>query len=373
MTASGGDPWGINQIQSDRAKAVTMLGFTERQARFLVTVMLHSGVFVQRQYCAFAGITHGQKTHDFIGRLVRRGFAREIRPGALHRGRLYHLHHKRLYTAINQPDNRNRRQAPLGRMVERLMLLDAVLDDRQVMWLAAEKDKTRYFALLLQEYRFLREELPHLSFGRAPRRTLRMFPDKLPIGVEPACDRHVFLYLLKRSVPVDLRAFLARHFTLLKPLHRWTIRVLVPRRFVKAIPVYRHTLYEELATPLRPSEADELGWHFEQRRHANKGSATCDPRFVEAAKRFSAPRFRALYRLWLQHGDSVLWNTYSTLLADKFERGEAKVEFVVLSRQYLHLSPLVGVPEGAERGDNHGAGRLSPCAAVAVASTPSER
>ena len=49
-------------------------GLTERQTRFLVTVMLHSGVFVGRQYAAFAGITHGQKVHDFIEKLLVRRF-----------------------------------------------------------------------------------------------------------------------------------------------------------------------------------------------------------------------------------------------------------------------------------------------------------
>jgi hypothetical protein len=35
--------------------------------------MLHSGVFVGRQYAAFAGITHGQKVHDFIEKLLAGG------------------------------------------------------------------------------------------------------------------------------------------------------------------------------------------------------------------------------------------------------------------------------------------------------------
>jgi len=144
-------------------------------------------------------------------------------------------------------------------------------------------------------------------------------------------------------VPGDFRAFLTRHVTLLKSLHRWTIRVLVPQPLAKSIPVYRHALYEELATPLNPSEADELTWLFEQRRRATNADLGSDRRVVDAAKRFSAPRFRVLYRLWLQYGDTVLRNTYSTLVADKFERGEATLEFVVLARQYLHLSPLVGV------------------------------
>ena len=50
-------------------------GFTERQAGFLVTVMLHSGVCVRRQYCAYARIVHGQKDHDFFSSLVARSAA----------------------------------------------------------------------------------------------------------------------------------------------------------------------------------------------------------------------------------------------------------------------------------------------------------
>lgn len=52
--------WNIDQLTEERTVAVSAFGFTERQARFLVEVMIHSGVFVERQYCTFAGITHGQ-------------------------------------------------------------------------------------------------------------------------------------------------------------------------------------------------------------------------------------------------------------------------------------------------------------------------
>ena len=54
----------------ERVHAVADKGFTERQAGFLVTVMLHSGVCVRRQYCAYAQIAHGQKDHDFFASLV---------------------------------------------------------------------------------------------------------------------------------------------------------------------------------------------------------------------------------------------------------------------------------------------------------------
>jgi hypothetical protein len=338
------DVWGFRDLVPERAANLLSLGFTERQARFLVTVMLHSGVFIERQYCRFAGITHGQKTHDFIDRLVGGGFAREVRAGALHRGRIYHVQHKRLYSLIEQTNNRNRRRAPVSRMIERLMLLDAVLDDGELMWLSTEADKSRYFLLRLAEYRFERRDLPHLKFGSGANKTLRLFPDKFPIGVDPIGDRHVITYLITRSAPVDFRAFLLRHFTMLKPLHKWTLRLLVPERFKKAIPVYQRAVREELGTPLRPSNADELQWLFQQRKRAlSEAAFILDHRFVEASKQFSAPRFKVLYRLWLQHGDEVLWNTYSTLLAEKFDRGLASVEVVVLSRQYLHLTHLVGV------------------------------
>jgi hypothetical protein len=65
-----------NSVQEERVYAVARFGLTDRQARFLVHVMAYSGVFLERQYCAFAGITHGQKTHDFVGKLVNGGYPR---------------------------------------------------------------------------------------------------------------------------------------------------------------------------------------------------------------------------------------------------------------------------------------------------------
>ena len=48
----------------ERVKAIADHGFTERQAGFMVTVMLHSGVCLGRHYSAFARITHGQKVQE---------------------------------------------------------------------------------------------------------------------------------------------------------------------------------------------------------------------------------------------------------------------------------------------------------------------
>ena len=128
----------------ERVKAIADHGFTERQAGFLVTVMLHSGVCLGRHYSAFARITHGQKVQDFFRKLVARRYATARRCGH-NTARLYHFHHKPMYEAIGEPDNRHRRPLPLSRAVERLMVLDAVLGQRDLQWLATEREKVAYF------------------------------------------------------------------------------------------------------------------------------------------------------------------------------------------------------------------------------------
>jgi hypothetical protein len=337
------DHWSIERLTAERIEAIAAFGFTERQARFLVEVLIHSGVFIERQYCTFAGIAHGQKTTDFLRKLVERGYARPIEVGARHRGRLFHLCHKPLYAAIGQADNRHRRRMPLGRMIERLMVLDAVLADRTCIWLGTECDKRRYFMRQLRG-RIESREFPRLTFGSGARHTVRYFPDKLPIGIHRDSEDHVFVYLVTSAVPMDFRLFLLRHSELLRPLLRWTIRVLVPEPFARAMRQFGHAAREELATPIPLSSVDELQWYFRERhRRDQEGSDTPDERFRTAVSMFRAPRFRALYRLWQEQGDPVLLAAVSHTLRDALARHEGRVEFVRLARQYFHLASLVGV------------------------------
>jgi hypothetical protein len=335
--------WSIERLTSERTEAVAAFGFTERQARFLVEVLIHSGVFVERQYCTFAGIAHGQKTTDLLRKLVERGYARPIEVGVRHRGRLFHLCHKPLYAAIGQADNRHRRRMPLGRMIERLMVLDAVLADRTCTWLGTECDKRSYFMRHLRGRIDLRE-FPRLTFGSGARSTVRYFPDKLPIGIQQDGIEHVFLYLVTSPVPMDFRLFVLRHSELLRPLLRWTIRVLVPEPFARASRQFGHAAREELATPIPLSSVDELQWFFRERqRRDQEVFDTADERFRTAVSMFRASRFRALYRFWQEQGDPVLLAAVSHTLRDALARHEGRVEFVRLARQYFHLASLVGV------------------------------
>src|SRR5919197_580012 len=119
----------------DRVRSVSWDRLTERQARFLVTVMEHSGVCLPRQYAAFAGIVYGQKTWDFFDRLVRRKFAVAY-SCRHHRGRIYHVRYKPFYRAIGDTDSRFRRSMSAAQVVDRLATLDGVISTPNVTWLA---------------------------------------------------------------------------------------------------------------------------------------------------------------------------------------------------------------------------------------------
>jgi hypothetical protein len=323
----------------ERVVAIKPKGFTDRQARFLVTVLLHSGVCMVRHYCSFSGISRGQVTHDFFKRLVGRKYATvyaDARCGV----HVFHLQHRSLYEAIGEPDNRYRKPTPIGVAIERLMLLDAVLASPDVTWLATERDKLAHFIRLLGT-RVRRDELPQLVFGKPGNSTVRFFPDKMPIGLDGDGRTYVFAYLVKRSSPIDFRAFLVRHAELLRALPSWRIRLVIPAHLVDAKDAYCAAIRQQLTTPLRPSTADELRWFFEQQSLPNPHGADA-ARFARARRAFGSPKYRTLYRAWRREGNRTIEGTVSPVLADAINRGSGRVESHVLAHPYLHLSSLVG-------------------------------
>jgi hypothetical protein len=328
----------------ERVQAIAGRKFTVRQARFLVTVMLHSGVCMRRHYCAFAGIRHGQVDVNFFDRLTADKLATAY-DCRYSRARIYHVHHRSLFEAIGEPHSRLRKPLALARAVENVMLLDAVIARPDITWLATERDKVEHFSLrvghLLQ-----RDEFPHLDFGDRGATTTRYFPDRLPIGVDPDGHGHVFLYLVTRRVPVDFRPFLLRHADLFRALPKWTLQLLVPAHFAEATDAFLSAARQELAAPLRASVVDELRWYFNERQRIaafDDSSRSADPaRYQRVRRAFGAPRYRVLYRTWTRVGDRAVNALQSRVLADALERQTARIEYQSMPRPYLHLSPLVG-------------------------------
>lgn len=333
--------WRLADANVARLQAIAAFGFTDRQARFLLEVLLHSGVFLERQYCQFAGIAHGQKTTNFINALIDRRLASPITPGKLHRGRMFHLHYKPLWAVIEDADSRFRKRATPGRMIERVMLLDAVLDDRSQTWIGTGADKRRFFMRALGAA-LPWQQFPRISFGAGSESTYRYFPDKLPIGIHPEFgDRPVFLYLVNRPSPWDFRLFLIRHVALLEALSHWTIRLLFPKPLVKARHAYLNAAREHLATPLQVRR-DVVDQVFRERRRLADASAPPVP-LTPLSAALDSPRLRALYQQWLVDPEYAIEQAQSRGLAIALERGTGHIECADLTRQYLHLSPLVDI------------------------------
>jgi hypothetical protein len=322
--------------QTERVSAVMALGFTERQATFLVLVMLHAGVCLGRQYCTFAGIVRGQKMADFFAKLVAKRYATPYRCGH-NKARIYHVHSAKLYDAIGQREVRFRKRSALARAIERVMLLDHLIAHRDLTWLGAEQDKVAHF---LTTTSLRQEELPRLTFGRGTDVNVRYFPDKCPIGVSGDGRHHVLLYLLSQPMPNDFRTFLRRHAELLRALPAWSIRLLIPTGIEgDVVDAYEAVFREELGTPLHPTVANELRWFYQC---ADVTGAVDAARIRRARRAFGAPRFRAIRHAWLQDGDRVVDVAMSTSLADAIARQSGCIERHALSGQYFHLASMVG-------------------------------
>jgi hypothetical protein len=325
----------------ERAAPLEAYGFTPRQAAFLATVLLHGGVCVPRQYCAFAGITRGQVVQDFFDRLTARRFA-TVYPCARKGSHVYHLHHKALYRAIGEPESRYRRRASVERALERLMILDAVLMKRELTWLATERDKVTYCR---QDRNVSEEELPRLIFEGSGSRTVRYFPEKLPLGVSDASDEVALLYLVTEPTGRLFRTFLEAHTAILKRLSRWRIVLVVPRVLATAEAAHRAAVTDLCATPLRPAVVDEFRWFCGVRRAVEEGVAQRlafdAARYGRARRAFSTPRFFAAYREWLRGGDPTLGRLLSPAFSDAWRAGTAALETLVLPYVYADLSPVV--------------------------------
>lgn len=339
----------------DRVKAVSDFGLTERQARFLVTVMLHAGVCVPRQYASFAGIAYGHKVTKFFDKLVERGYATVC--GCLHnRAELYHVRNRALYRAIGQPHSRYRRPVAASQVMHRLMRLDAVVVQRELAWLATQDEKLAFFNLVVPSLPL--ERLPHVTVGNGAARRVRLFAEDQPIGVT-STGRAVFTYLVTTYDTEPLRTFVQRHADVLQSLPGWTLRLVLPPQLADGTKRCEAVVRDEL-TPLRREVLSELKWYFGMRRSTPNARALSfeNPEFWQDQAAFSAPRFQQLYRRWLTDGDSVFEAVASTAISNALERGTGRIESQLLRVSYHHLTPLVSqfrsCRKGVEGGETPG-------------------
>lgn len=334
-----------------RIQAAANFGFTERQARFLVTVMLNGGVCAPRQYAEFVGTAYGQNVNAFFDKLIDRRFAVE-RSCVHNRARVYQLRYQPLYRAIREPDSPNRKPIAAADVVHRLMLLDSVVAQRDLVWLFTVSDKLAFFTAASSCAPAL---IPHNSVGVGTNRRVRLFPEGLPIGVE-GNGRPVFAFVVSNWNEEDLRAFVQRHADLLGSVPMWTLRFVLPSHLAILRPSVEAAVRDELATPVSAVALTELRWYFEQRRDRRAARESVDPdRFRRTQGAFASKRWRVLFRRWSSDGDAALKAASSSLLRDALARGDGKIGCEVLRHSYRHLSPLASLVrarvEGVEKGE----------------------
>ena len=288
----------------DRVRSVSRDRLTERQARFLVTVMQHSGVCVPRQFAAFAGIKHGQRTVDLFDRLVRWGYAVAY-PCRLHRGRVYHVRYKPLYRAIGDPDSRFRRPMSATQVVDRLAMVDALISTPNVTWLGGTEDRQARFTI----------GLPAVL-------------NKVPIGVEPD-GRVVVLFLAMKGRLDEFRPFLQECGSFLSRQSAWTVRVVLAREFQFLSKPYDDVFREQLANPAT-RYLDRLRWYFQQRKAVSRDPTALreedEEQYYEERFCFGARRYQVLYRRWLKEGEAAFEVVSSPRLAEAIASGAGRLE-----------------------------------------------
>ena len=78
------------------------------------------------------------------------------------RAQLYHLNKRSLYAAIGQATSRLQRPLPLNQAIHRLMVLDAIVEDPEMIWLGTNEDKANHLTALTS---ITPAELPHVTSG----------------------------------------------------------------------------------------------------------------------------------------------------------------------------------------------------------------
>jgi hypothetical protein len=217
---------------------------------------------------------------------------------------VFHLHSKALYRAIGVIDSRHRRPLSAARVVRGLMMLDAVVANPELVWLATADEKRAHVTAMTP---IPVDRLPHVSPAVGRSGEVCMFPDKVPIGID-LTGRWVIVYLADDAELNPCRAFLQRHADLLAVLPAWTLRFVAPPELETLAARCANLVKEDLASPVRREVIDRLKWYFDQRRaHEIDGARIDDEEMYYLSRAgFRAPRYHVLYKRWLREGDAAL-------------------------------------------------------------------
>ena len=231
----------------ERVEIIQSLSCTEREARFLNLVALHSGYFLRRQYNRFLGQSRGGNAAALIEKLLVRRHARA--EASCDRTLIYHLRRRSFYGLIGEPDNRHRRRRGSVGVKTKVMCLDLVLDRPDAHGLATEREKIDFFVDKALVPAPLLPAKIYRSKGSGER-TARYFVEKFPVWITYDCGADYPSFIPRVSFAyVDpgpsrtegFETFLKRYFLLFTALVR--VRLVYasdsPARFERAERTFR--------------------------------------------------------------------------------------------------------------------------------------
>ncbi len=300
--------------ETDQIEALTQVGYTELEARFLLKVALHSGYFLRRQATPFFSGNACASVGAFIEKLFENGHVTAIAfdPDT----HLYHLANRTFYALIGEEDNRNRRMKEASTIKTRLMQLDFVLGQSQMQFLATEPVKRHYFTAA----RSIEETLlPYRVYnGRHTYPARRFFIEKYPIFVTEGANSEAivsFCFVDEGFTTMShFELFLSRYSRLLTALGNFQIVYVAARKkpFGQAGAVFEKYLNKwQAGMNATDSLLQRLRSYFSVRlQYDNKEFAALDrvtlTELRAARNEFSGPENERLFDAWKTGGDTAL-------------------------------------------------------------------
>jgi hypothetical protein len=290
--------------------------YSEVEARFLLLVALHSGLFLRRQYHAFAGIESGKQTKSFAEKLIRRRHATTYRMA--NRSAIYHLSSKSIYKAVGHPDLRHRRYHGVDYVKTKLLQLDYVLENSDYQYLPTEEEKVVFFTRILG---IPIEDLPCREY-KTPQSevvTRRYFVEKYPItfrsSMAPVVPWELKFYYVDPGIyrsSIDFLNFIRAYARLFA--HFKEIRLIYIYRDAGKIPEAERMFHSFVSME---SEGEGLTRYYSLRQLWDQGKfAQMSPQdlkdFTILKKKYGATLYQNHYERWL-HGEVPV----STLTGEK--------------------------------------------------------
>ena len=297
----------------DRIRNLQSLGYTQTEASFILVAALHSGHFVRRQFCTFAGATRGGAETRFIDKLTSNGHA-EATTYRFNR-LVYRLASRRLYEALGEGDNRNRRACQPYTVRHKLLVLDFILSRPNCRFLTTLGERLAYFG----ECGIGTESLPvriYCSKDGRQQTPVYLF-DRSPVFIDPSLSPPVVSFTFINDGDFayrDLRSFLNDHRALFAALGEFKLVFAAPDRgsFGRAAKLFGKFLWTEGSSTAELLSFFRERQAFERRETQGWDKIRID-RFRDSRDHFAGSRYEALYARWSVEGDAAIAGKPTTL------------------------------------------------------------